>query len=108
MKKGTIVLSVLLVLSNFLWLVFFAFTVIDHGVTMTYQHASYETKEKMLEQALVAANKNIVGQSLSAAEALIKIDSYGLEPFIKDGCFHAGGLCFKINENNIVTGIESE
>ncbi|MDB9744266.1 hypothetical protein OAA91_01925 [Fibrobacterales bacterium] len=106
MRKITITLTSILILSNLFWLTNYAYTSIDHGVTISYQNASIETSSKMLEQALIIANQKVVGKSLSLVQSSLTLDVYGLEPFIKDGCLNAGGLCLKIGENNHISEVQ--
>lgn len=108
MKRKTIVLVTLLVLTNVIWVGFYAYSQIDCGLTLTYQDASFRTQSKMLEQAVAIANQNLVGKPLSEAREVLDVDSYGTEPFIKNGCLYAGGLCLEIGDNSIIVGIKSE
>lgn len=108
MNRNTKILTAILVLSNLGWIGAYINQSVDHGLTITYQDASYETVSKMLEQALVVANENLVGEPLSEVEALIKTDSYGSEPFIKEGCLYAGGLCLEISEDSKISKVRAE
>jgi hypothetical protein len=108
MKRSTIILSLILILSNIGWVLFGAYTVIDCGITQTYQSASMESTLKMLDQSIVVANLNLVGKNLSEVKQLLPIDSYGLEPFEKEGCLYAGGLCLVVNSNQIIETIRTE
>ena len=107
MKKTT-VLVLLLILSNIGWLVAYAFAKLDHGITLTYQAASYDTSQKMLDQAIIVANKNLVGVTLSVAIEKIGKDTYGSEPFVKEGCLYAGGLCLEISGTEVIGRVRAE
>ena len=108
MNRNTKIVITLLILSNLGWISAYIIQSVDHGFTVTYQGASYETVSKMLEQALVVANENLVGEPLSQVEAAIKTDSYGFQPFIKEGCLYAGGLCLEISEDSKISKVRAE
>ena len=107
MNRNTVLL-LLLILSNIGWLVAYAFAKLDHGITLTYQAASYDTSQKMLDQAIIVANKNLVGVPLSEAIEKIGQDTYGLEPFLKEGCLYAGGLCLEVNNAQVIDKVRAE
>ncbi|WP_299597597.1 hypothetical protein [uncultured Microbulbifer sp.] len=107
MKKNT-ALIMLLVLSNIGWFVAYAFAKLDHGITLTYQAASDDTSQKMLDQAIIVANKNLVGVPLSEAIEKIGQDTYGSQPFVKDGCLYAGGLCLEISSAEVIGKVRAE
>lgn len=100
-KYWIITLAVLLVVSNAYWI----YSMLDFGITHTYLEASNEKSEKMLAQTTRLANMELIG--LNADEALQKIglDEYGLEPFEKNGCINAAGVCVRLDENRVVIGI---
>ena len=107
MNKNT-ALVLLLILSNIGWLVAYAFAKLDHGITLTYQAASYDTSQKMLDQAIIVANENLVGVPLSEAIDKIDQDTYGSQPFVKDGCLYAGGLCLEISGSEVIGKVRAE
>lgn len=108
MRRNTKILTLIIFLSNIGWLVAYSGQSIDHGITLTYQDASFDTVDKMLDQALVVANGNLVGKPLSEVKAAIKTDSYGLQPFIKEGCMYAGGLCLEIGPDSTIAKVRTE
>ena len=102
------ILVILLFLSNAGWLGGYIFRTIEHGITLAYQTSSYDSITKMLEQALVVANKNLIGTSLSVAQVAIEKDVFGSEPFLKEGCFYAGDLCLEIGQNSQMLEVRAE
>ena len=81
---------------------FWAYVVIDQGVTQSYTQASSDLAQKQYEQTLVLANLQLIG--LSSKEAIKRIgkDVYGLNPFIKEGCIVAGQVCIKLKDDKVV------
>lgn len=108
MKKSTIILSLAFVFSNIGWVLLGMYTVIDCGVTKTYQDASMESTLKMLDQSIVVANLNLVGKNLGEVKELLPKDSYGLTPFEKEGCLYAGGLCLVVNADQVIETLRIE
>jgi len=106
--KKVIILGIFLLLNNFAWLCFYAYSLIDQGVTISHQADSYAIVETRLAQALVVANKNLVGQPLSRVNEVLTVDAYGLEPFVKGQCLYAGGLCLHLGEGKVITHVSSE
>ena len=104
----TKILLVLLTVSNLGWLVAYLVAQLDHGLTLTYHEASFDTSQKILDQAIIVANKNLVGVPLADAVEKLGQDTYGLEPFVKEGCLYAGGLCLEINSNEVIGGVRAE
>ncbi|MCK8046520.1 hypothetical protein MSG37_16660 [Shewanella sp. 1CM18E] len=108
MRKSKVMMLTLLIVSNLFWFLNYFHTKVDHAVTLTYHNASYETITKMLEQALIVANKNLIGEPLATAENTLVEDVYGLKPFKKEGCLYAGGLCLKLDETETVISVSME
>lgn len=98
----------LLLLSNLGWVVAYSMQSLDHGITQSYQSASFDTLDRMLDQALVVANFNLVGKPLSEVQSTIEKDSYGSAPFIKEGCLYAGGLCLEIGTDSRIVKVRTE
>lgn len=101
MKLAISILLLALFISNGYW----AYLVIDSGISYTYLNSSFELSEKSLSQALIVANENVIGLSLTEAQQIFTKDVYGGEPFIKDGCFHVGTVCLELGENNEIIGV---
>ena len=99
-KFWVITLVILLLGTNTYWL----YTAIDTGVTITYREASFDATAKGYEQVIRLANLNLLG--MSADEAILKIglDSYGSEPFEKEGCVYAAQVCVILDEDRKVVG----
>ena len=91
MKKWIALLLLALLISNGYWI----HRTIDNSVTLNYAADSFRSTAKSLEQAIRIANINVVG--VSAEEALDKLNPtvYGLQPFEKEGCINAGGICLE-------------
>ncbi|WP_108946439.1 hypothetical protein [Shewanella halifaxensis] len=105
MRKGTVILLVLLITSNLLWLVNLVYTRIDHAVTLTYHDASYQRNQRMLQKLVVVANNNLVGDTLTRAEGILAEQSNATKPFIKEACLIAGGLCLKFDQNELIVAV---
>ena len=108
MRLNTQILSLISYLSNIGWLVAYSGQSIAHGITLTYQDASFDTVDKMLDQALVVANGDLVDKPLSEVKAAIKTDSYGLQPFIKEGCMYAGAKSLEIGPDSTIAKVRTE
>ncbi|GAB3538099.1 hypothetical protein GCM10027343_02980 [Noviherbaspirillum agri] len=98
MKKSTIIISILaaaLLTSNAWW----AFTVLDAGVTETYQGAQLEEEQQTLNQALAVLRTTTRSGASRAqiVEAAQMAWSAG-EPFEKDGYTWVGRLGLKFDE----------
>ena len=102
-KFWIVVLIALLVGSNAYWLV----QAIDTGITMTYREASYDSTAKSYDQTIRLANLDLLGLSADEALAKIGVDSYGSEPFEKDGCIYAAQVCVRLDESRTVVGFAS-
>ena len=99
-KFWVITLVVLLIGTNMYWL----YTAIDTGVTMTYREASFDATEKGYEQAIRLANLDLLGMSADEAILRIGLDSYGSEPFEKEGCIYTAQVCVILDEDRKVVG----
>ncbi|WP_226666217.1 hypothetical protein [Microbulbifer aggregans] len=106
--KRPIFLILLLVLSNIGWFVAYMVAKIDHGITLTYQSASFDTSQMAQDQAIIVANKNLVGAPLAEAIEKIGKDTYGSDPFVKEGCLYAGGLCLEISSGEVIGKVRAE
>lgn len=98
MKRTTVPISVLLIvllISNAWW----AFAVVDAGVTSTYQDAQLEEEQQALNQTLAVIR--VLAKSgatrTQIVEAAQEAWSAG-EPFEKDGYTWVGRLGLKFNE----------
>ncbi len=98
MKLIITILLLALIGTNAFW----AYVVIDQGVTQSYTQANSDLVQKQYEQTLVLANLQLIG--LSSKEAIKRIgkDVYGLNPFIKEGCIVAGQVCIKLKDDKVV------
>ena len=99
MKKSTLAISLLavaLVASNAWW----AYKVLDAGVTLTYQKASLEEAQQALSQALaiikVSGSSNVTRAQI--VEAAQKAWPSG-EPFEKDGYLWVGRLGLRFDKS---------
>lgn len=107
MSRSKILLA-LLIVSNLGWFVAHLVTQLDIGLTVTYHEASLDTSQKMLDQAIIIANENLIGVPLADAMDKLGQDTYGLDPFINEGCLYAGGLCLEINSNGVIGGLRTK
>ncbi len=99
MKKSTVVISALvitLVASNAWW----AYQLLDAGVSYTYQGASLEESQQALAQTLAIIEVMNSGDASRdrVVAAANKAWSAG-EPFEKDGYFWVGRLGLRFNGN---------
>ena len=90
-----------LVATNAYWF----YVAVDAGVTNMYSDASLFTSRKVAEQAIVLANLGLVGETAERAVEAIGLDVYGLEPFEKEGCIYAGGICLVLDAERRVNAI---
>jgi hypothetical protein len=98
MKKSTVAIVLLiavLVVSNAWW----AYQVLDAGVTYTYQSASLEESQQALSQAVAIINA--IGSGDASRERIVaaanKSWSAG-EPFEKDGYLWVGRLGLRFSD----------
>jgi hypothetical protein len=104
-KKTTLAISVLavaLVGSNAYW----AYTLLDHGVSYSYLNDSYRTARDIARQALAvipaAANPSASRESIIAAAK--SADPTGSEPFEKDGHLWVGSIGLRFDEAGKLVG----
>lgn len=99
LQKSTAVISLLaatLVVSNAWW----AFQVLDAGVTSTYQDAQLEEEQQALTQALAIA-KTMASFGATRAQIVDAAQKAWpeVEPFEKDGYTWVGRLGLKFNDD---------
>jgi len=101
-RSSAIALVIALVVTNGFWI----YRTFDNGVTLTYAQADIESGQKLYGEAVALANLNLIGRSIDEARKLIGMDVYGLEPFEKEGCLYAGGICVRFDADRTVVAIE--
>jgi len=98
MKRSTVAIMLLgaaLMASNAWW----AYHVLDRGVSLTYQGESLRESQEGLSQALAVINATAAhGASRTQVVAAAQKAAPGFEPFEKDGYLWVGRLGFRFNE----------
>jgi hypothetical protein len=95
MKKIAVILGMLLIVSNLFWI----YTLIDNGITLTYRDQElYEYKETQKQLMSMLPE---VAQNRSNEEIINIAKKYSSsEPFEKEGCTWVGWLGFKFSEDS--------
>ncbi|RIX47530.1 MAG: hypothetical protein D3M94_07605 [Rhodocyclales bacterium GT-UBC] len=106
MKRTTVSISLLvlaLVVTNAWW----AYRLLDAGVSYTYQGVSLEENQQALSQALAIIK--VLGANKASREQVVEAAQKSwpsTEPFEKDGYFWVGRLGLRFNETgNLVEAV---
>ncbi|WP_152560450.1 hypothetical protein [Arenimonas donghaensis] len=95
-KVVIVLLAVLLLASNLWW----AFRMLDAGVTHTYMGVSLEDNQVALAQVIAVANEasrvEATRESIVAAASQVETD---IDPFEKDGYLWVGRIGLRFSDN---------
>ncbi|MCC4797125.1 Imm58 family immunity protein [Enterovibrio norvegicus] len=106
MKKSTVILLLLLIVSNVTWGAMFFYRTVDSGISLTHLQSSNDRKSSQLEIAMFTANHGLIGMPVEEAFEVIVTESNEEDPFIKSGCLNAGNMCLKIGSARTIVGIK--
>ena len=105
MRKKTITLYIFLALSNIFWVGAGAYYFVVQSIRSESQDKKLQQTRGRLFQALLFANENIIGKTVSEVKSEIPTDIYGKELVVKKDCLVAAFLCLKIDENSTIINV---
>ncbi len=106
MKKSTVILLLLLIVTNVTWGAMYFYSTVDKGISLTHLQSSYDRTLSQLEITMFAANHGLIGMPVEEAFEVLVTESNEEDPFIKSGCLNAGNMCLKIGSARTIISIK--